>query len=337
MRYILILLFFLPLVSKSQIFLETFNEPALSTSGNDDIGGVSWTSTCPSCLDADDWFHIVGGKLDGRDTNGPATFTTSSINTTSCTSISISVDISETGTMEACGSGCNSVDYVSMQYRVDGGSWLDPTNSYFCSGGCAGLNVIQSDDVIGTTTFIADCFASGNTLEIRISVQSWAASEYWEIDNVSVICGGCSILPIELMYFDGENVGNHNLLNWSSASEINNDYYTIEVSTDGYNWNTIKTVNGKGNSTSESHYTVRDYEYTKTQNYYRLSQTDFDGESETFKIISIDNRLESKEIYKVYNIMGQEVNELIDGVLYLKPNEFRIILYTDGSKEKVIR
>jgi len=89
--------------------------------------------------------------------------------------------------MEACGTGCNSVDWVLFQYNINGTGWVDPTNSYFCSGPCAGMNVVVDDDYSGT--YNTGCFpVSGNTLQLRIAVQCWAGSEFWQIDNVQVSC-----------------------------------------------------------------------------------------------------------------------------------------------------
>jgi hypothetical protein len=120
----------------------------------------------------------------------------------------------------------------------------------------------------------------------------------WRIGHRSVRIGSdfrplceSSSLPIELLSFDGESIPNSNKqvrINWATASELNNDYFRLEASTNGYNWSTVKTVDGAGNS-SQTLY------YTQTLNlnapgvwYFRLSQFDFDGESETFDAISIN-------------------------------------------------
>jgi gliding motility-associated-like protein len=169
------------------VFSETFNEPAGSTTGNDNTGGVGWTATCPDCIDAGDWFEVTAGQMEGTDTNGPATFESGLIDISSCQFVEVSFDLSETGDMEACGTGCNSADWASFQYNIDGGGWQDPANSYFCGGGCAGLNVIADDD-INTIAYNSGCLGSGTTLQIRISVQCWAASESWNIDNITVSC-----------------------------------------------------------------------------------------------------------------------------------------------------
>ena len=63
---------------------------------------------------------------------------------------------------------------------------------------------------------------------------------------------------------------------WITASEQNNDFFVVEKSLDGFNWNQIGKVVGKGNSSEETDYAFRDHTPSATA-YYRLAQTDFDG------------------------------------------------------------
>jgi gliding motility-associated-like protein len=178
------------------LFQETFDEGDNAVNGADDLGsGVTWSTICPDCLPiadpagADDFFKILSGGLQAQDSNGPATFETGDIDISSCSgNIQVDFDISESGTMEACGTGCVSVDWVAFQYSIDGGAWQDPANSFFCAGGCADLNVIAADDQTGLVNYNSGCLGTGNTIRIRIIVQCWAADEVWTIDNVTVTC-----------------------------------------------------------------------------------------------------------------------------------------------------
>jgi hypothetical protein len=76
-------------------------------------------------------------------------------------------------------------------------------------------------------------------------------------------------------------------LEWVTKSERNNDYFSIERSEDGKIFETIKQINGAGNSTKKLHYDFTDYSPLRGTNYYRLKQTDYDGKSEYSKIITI--------------------------------------------------
>lgn len=124
------------------VFLETFDEGDGSTAGTDEVGGVAWTSVCPACV-AGDWFQEESGKLEAVDSNGPATWeTTGDIDISGCAKFEISFELSEEGTMEACGTGCNSVDWVMLEYNIDGSGWVTPPDAVFCAGPCADVDVI---------------------------------------------------------------------------------------------------------------------------------------------------------------------------------------------------
>ncbi len=89
----------------------------------------------------------------------------------------------------------------------------------------------------------------------------------------------CSKLAVELIAFDGTVEAPGNDLNWVSASETDNDYYTLQHSTDGINFATITTVEGFGEGTSVA---TLAYNFLHTDapvgvSYYRLLATDLDG------------------------------------------------------------
>ena len=169
------------------IFQETFSGPDGTVSGT--ANGINWSSSCPSCVSGDYW-EIKNGVFEGNDTNGEATWQNDTpIDISSCGSFEIDFSIESVGSMEDCGTGCNSVDFVRFQYNIDGTGWVDPANSNLCAGPCAGVNVVASGDV-PLMTYSTGCIPNtGSNLQIRISVQTWAASEYWRIDNVTVSCG----------------------------------------------------------------------------------------------------------------------------------------------------
>jgi hypothetical protein len=101
----------------------------------------------------------------------------------------------------------------------------------------------------------------------------------------STFCTGT--LPIELIEFKATVKASIIVLDWSTASEENNDYYSIERSRDGVNYELIATMPGAGNSASVLEYSYTDANPLLGRSYYRLKQTDFDGTSETFKPIAV--------------------------------------------------
>lgn len=137
----------------------------------------------------------------------------------------------------------------------------------------------------------------------------------------------CTLLPIELIDFKGYASSNANIIEWITASELNNSHYTLDRSVDGINWIRVGEVAGAGNSSSELNYTFRDDVKDDQIYYYRLFQYDFDGKSENLGVISV-NRGEGKTVERILNVMGVEVTDDYDGL--------KIYIYTDGSVSKVI-
>ena len=85
-------------------------------------------------------------------------------------------------------------------------------------------------------------------------------------------------LPIQLLYFDAElQPDNTVLLSWDTETEINNDYFTIERSIDGWDWETLLDIPGAGTTSLPQSYQSIDENPHEGLSYYRLKQTDFDG------------------------------------------------------------
>ena len=109
-----------------------------------------------------------------------------------------------------------------------------------------------------------------------------------------------SPLPIELVFFSAkENNGIVDLL-WETASEIDNDYFTIERSNDGINYEVIENVNGAGNSSQSITYVTKDRSPLNGVSYYRLKQTDFDGQFLYSKIKSVKNNSLENSMLSLY-------------------------------------
>jgi hypothetical protein len=112
-------------------------------------------------------------------------------------------------------------------------------------------------------------------------------------------------LPIEMLNFDGTCHGGTVELNWATASETNNDYFTIESLTDGMNFSAIGTIDGAGNSTGILHYHFTDADARSGTNYYRIRQTDFNGQFSFSKIIAIDTKdCDAKNLVVVHSFFN---------------------------------
>jgi hypothetical protein len=105
------------------------------------------------------------------------------------------------------------------------------------------------------------------------------------------------VLPIKLEYFEARLYDNKVELEWETSSEINNDFFTIERSTNGIDFEIVLIKKGAGNSSESISYFAADYNPNSGTSYYRLKQTDFDGKFEysnieSVKITNIDTSLE---------------------------------------------
>lgn len=105
--------------------------------------------------------------------------------------------------------------------------------------------------------------------------------------------GGGTSLPVELLYFNA--VMDHGVvkLNWATASEVNNDFFTIERTPDGKVYSIAGYVGGSGNSNSYLSYNSVDETPLDGISYYRLRQTDFDGKYSYSKVVSVEKASEN--------------------------------------------
>jgi hypothetical protein len=106
--------------------------------------------------------------------------------------------------------------------------------------------------------------------------------------------GGGNPLPVELTAFNARLSNRRVFTDWTTASELNNDYFTLQRSADNVNFSTIAVVNGNGTTSQVHRYEYVDESPLSGMSYYRLSQTDFDGKITTFQTVAVFNSTRSK-------------------------------------------
>lgn len=136
-----------------------------------------------------------------------------------------------------------------------------------------------------------------------------------------------TVLPIKIESFDISNKNHKSVLKLTTASETNNDYFTIERSADGRSFDAIGEIKGAGNSNTTIYYEYTDVKPYAGINFYRIKQTDYDGKYSYSDIKSVrhntvgnlnitprttEGRLQVTtdiEAYSldVYNVAGQQV------------------------------
>lgn len=93
-----------------------------------------------------------------------------------------------------------------------------------------------------------------------------------------------AVLPVELLHFSADVEGDDVVLKWATATEINNDFFTAERSGDGVVYESIGEIQGNGDSDAVIHYEFIDHQPLGGMSYYRLKQTDYDGQFEYSEI-----------------------------------------------------
>ena len=96
-----------------------------------------------------------------------------------------------------------------------------------------------------------------------------------------------SPLPIGLLEFIGKQTEKGTKLSWTTETELNNNFFTVERSPDGYNFEKLIDIPGAGNSSQQKKYTALDPLSYPDKTYYRLKQTDFNGAFTYSKVISV--------------------------------------------------
>lgn len=154
-----------------------------------------------------------------------------------------------------------------------GGNMSFPTNNQDDYNGSQGELF-----VVGTVSGNADASSSAKSGTIL-------QQQYKRINDI--LQNGHGTLPITLLYFKAKVLKNKVEINWKTAEEKNNDFFSIERSADGKNFQVIQTIKGAGDSQTALTYTLVDETPLAGTSFYRLKQTDYDGKYEYFDIVPV--------------------------------------------------
>jgi len=143
-------------------------------------------------------------------------------------------------------------------------------------------------------------FIIGQTNPTATSVSIPAAT----FTNTWAVVRELQPLPVELLSFEAKP-DQEVVCNWTTATELNNDFFTVERSSDGRNFEKVGTVKGAGNSTQQHDYKFIDTKPYRGVSFYRLKQTDFNGKSESFEKVAVNLSLPATPI-SVYPVPANE-------------------------------
>lgn len=127
---------------------------------------------------------------------------------------------------------------------------------------------------------------AGGNLQGRMMSTIGAASVYADVIN-AMDCS--SLLPIQSVSFTANCERQHVVLNWTTATETNNDFFSVERSEEGIHWELVGVKQSNGDATVRNTYTLMDPQAQSQILYYRLKQTDLDGKFKYGNPISVRN------------------------------------------------
>jgi hypothetical protein len=297
----------------------------------------------------------------------PCTPSTSNIGCNATSSFNITASGYVGGNPTTGGTGCNPCCYTGADLDCDGSQdvsfSVENSKWYvYCNSTSAAITITVDIDEPGTggtcnlqgaiwvgSGLNATTIDCGNSSYAQYGSSPGGAADGFTFGSVTVPAGQCAyvmidgyggstcssasiniicpVLPITLYNFEGKSITGENHITWSTASETNNDYFTLERSVDGKNFETVAVIDGAGNSAKPLNYSYVDTKFERTVNYYRLKQTDHDRTFSYSSSIVVDNS-RSKNVTPVRytNLLGQEVGQDFEGM--------KLVFYSDGSVEK---
>lgn len=223
-----------------------------------------------------DWFRVEDGTIEARDTDGEVYWESDNISVSGIDEVTISIDYGEDGDHEA-------PDYIGVYYTLDVDNEVEVL-------GVSG-NFCRNEDIQGPGTCTLLSFTSNpidvslaNNMNIIIRIANNADDENINFDNLSVdenIAAPVSLISFTVKPTDANSVA----INWSTESEENNEFFSIEYSTNGRDFIELERVLGAGTTVEAQQYHFMHKDVERGTNYYRLRQVDFDG---TFSFSDIE-------------------------------------------------
>jgi hypothetical protein len=174
----------------------------------------------------------------------------------------------------------NDVTELGMFKITNNSSFLDPHNT-----GVNGIILSNHASTPSTSQWVHSNYGTDHEAEFKVTSFSGGGGGNG---------GGSSALPVELIEFAARGIDGHQaVLDWTTASEINNSHFMLERSYDGEHFEEVARVEGTGTTQEVINYNFVDETISKVERvvYYRLHQFDFDGQNEysTVRVVEFDN------------------------------------------------
>ncbi|MBI3220628.1 MAG: T9SS type A sorting domain-containing protein [Bacteroidetes bacterium] len=184
----------------------------------------------------------------------------------------------------------HNAQFVGSSSAITGGTYdISATMTGLSAGTLSDIRLAVSNGASTVTTVGTHVAATGTATNPTANRTGLSLAELTGDFRVTTTNIVSTPLPIELTYFNVSLQSNGVAIMWGTASELNNDFFTIERSSDGEEFKPLKTIKGKGTYNSTSTYFELDEAPLLGTSYYRLKQTDFDKKSTYSEPQMIDN------------------------------------------------
>jgi|GEM_PF-1324045 len=261
--------------------------------------------------------------------------------------INSTVSPTGSGTYSVTHSSSTGVTDLSPTYNDAGTSIVRVNNSQFVgaifgvTGGTYTINVTMTGITnTGSTSDLRLAIYTGGTTASAVGTYSAATGT---VANPTAIRTGLSVtdlsndfristsnsaatpLPVKLLSFSAIESNGTVLLRWSTATEIDNDFFTIQRAATGEDFVDILKVKGKGTSLVQNNYEAIDTSPISGRSYYRLIQTDFDGHSTSAEVVEVEVTEVLASIYPNPVDQHELLNIEINGLLASSPSMIRVL------------
>jgi hypothetical protein len=227
--------------------------------------------------------------------------------------------IASSGTLQMSISPANGTDDYDFALWGPFASYsCDPSTapvrcSWASGGGSTGIsstsNSPQTDNSEGAggNRWVQDLAVTAGEKYILLVDNYSGSSQPYTISWSGSSVISCTPLPIELMNFYGWNNGYNNTLRWVTATETNNDHFTLERTYDGDLYSTVALIPGAGTSSGPHTYEVTDQDEPQALTYYRLKQTDYNGQFTYSPIIAVERPAQQTQV----SIVPDEITNVL--------------------------
>jgi hypothetical protein len=228
----------------------------------------------------------------------------------------------------------NTTYLIFVKYTINTGG-ADECRLWIFSTG------VPISEVLAGAPEVTNDATNGQDLINAIALRQGSQAYSVLVDGIRISTQWGDLVPVELTSFTSTVAGNNVTLNWSTATETNNQGFEVERSFEGDEFTTTGFVAGHGTTTEPKSYSYTDNNLVTGSYSYRLKQVDFGGTFSYSDVVNVDVTapaefdlaqnypnpfnpstridfslaVDSKVSLKVFNVLGQEVSNLLNGNL----------------------